>query len=291
MSFAVLALLLVPLAVFWGLVEYGTFFMLSGGDRRPMTVLPEHFGLGYEQVRFPTPDGLTLAGWFIPAGQPTDRTIILCHGWGTNKGEILPATHFLAERFNLLYLDFRVCGESEGKMSSLGYLEARDFDAALEFLKTRKPALAARLGAYGLSMGAAVAFVGAARRPEIRAAVIENPFRSYTDVLENYARHKYRLPRFPLISAIQWRADLKLDDDPEGWSPIRHAASLQETPILFVQAEDDPISPVSGSRALYELVKGPKELWVVPHARHEDVHEVAKEEYQRRIGGFFEKHL
>ena len=139
-------------------------------------------------------------------------------------------------------------------------------------------------------MGSAVAFVGAARHPEIRAAVVENSFTTYTHALDYYSWHKFHLPRFPLIALIQWRANMKLDDDPEKWSPIRHAAGMR-TPVLFVHAENDPIMPVNDSRTLHGLAQGPKELWIVPNARHEDVHEVAKEEYQRRIGGFFARHL
>lgn len=104
---------------------WGARFALAGGARTPLTARPEHFGLSCEPVDFQTTDGVRLRGWFIRADPDSDRTILLCHGWGTNKGEILKSTHRLCRRgFNLLYFDFRCCGESGGEVSSVGTLEA-----------------------------------------------------------------------------------------------------------------------------------------------------------------------
>jgi hypothetical protein len=64
-------ILAAALAAYLALVEYAARFLLSGGDRRPLVTRPEKFGLEYEAVRFPTPDGLTLSGWFIPAKKAT----------------------------------------------------------------------------------------------------------------------------------------------------------------------------------------------------------------------------
>ena len=97
---------------------------------------PDQYRLAHEIVEFCTADGVRLKGWFIPAvGVESGCTIIFCHGWGANRGEMLRASWFLAEKgFNLLYFDFRASGESKGSVSSVGYLETRDFDAAYEFL-------------------------------------------------------------------------------------------------------------------------------------------------------------
>jgi len=284
---------LAGLAVFvWFLTLWGARNMLlAGGFRRPLTVRPEDFALPYEKVSFQNADGLTLRGWFIPSKTPTDRALILCHGWGTNKGEILPATHFLAERFNLLYFDFRFCGESDGSLSSLGYLESRDFDAALDFLKSRKAAQAATIGVYGLSLGAATGFMAAARHPELKAAVLENPFPSYVRVCRTYAWHKWRIPYYPLVAMVVWHATRILGVDPEAWSTRYFADKIEKPAVFLIHAENDPLAPPEESRALYALVKGDKELWIVGNAGHEDIHEIAKGEYQRRIGAFYERYL
>ena len=85
---------------------YGAHVTVTGGKHIPLTVKPEQFGLPYEPVEFQTKDSVKLRGWFIP-GQPTnDRTILFCHGWGANKGEVLRGTHGLRNfGFNLSWWD------------------------------------------------------------------------------------------------------------------------------------------------------------------------------------------
>ncbi|HBA60837.1 MAG TPA: hypothetical protein DCZ92_08460, partial [Elusimicrobia bacterium] len=115
--------------------------IIQPGRKNPVAFSPEQYGLAFETVEFTTADGIRLRGWFIPApGGEAGRTVIFCHGWGSNRGEMLRDTHFLAEQgFNLLYFDFRASGESAGAISSVGYLEMRDFDAAYDFLKLNRP--------------------------------------------------------------------------------------------------------------------------------------------------------
>ncbi len=86
---------------------------------------PVNLGLDYESVQITTSDGINLAGWFVPAKIPSDEVIILCHGYPADKNNILGATAFLAEHFNLFYFDFRYLGESEGAYSSVGYHEQK----------------------------------------------------------------------------------------------------------------------------------------------------------------------
>jgi fermentation-respiration switch protein FrsA (DUF1100 family) len=45
------------------------------------------------------------------------------------------------------------------------------------------------------------------------------------------------------------------------------------------------------ARSLFELASEPKELWIVPDAKHNQAANVAQEEYRRRILDFFERYL
>ena len=116
--------------------------ILSPAARRtPVVYSPEQFSLAFETVDFFTVDGLRLKGWFIPAaGGCSGKTVIMCHGWGVNRGDVLRDMGFLASAgYNLFLFDFRSSGESDGALSSVGYLETRDFDAAYSFLRTHRP--------------------------------------------------------------------------------------------------------------------------------------------------------
>src|SRR5262245_42479634 len=101
----------------------------------PMEVWPDQLGFTYEAVEFKASDGVRLKGWVIPAATRTDRSLMLCHGWGDNKGDMLGRTDFLHAQFNLFYFDFRHHGESGGDRTTLGAWESRDISAALACLR------------------------------------------------------------------------------------------------------------------------------------------------------------
>ena len=107
-----LAAALVLAVAFYALCWWGAGIILHPPAMSPMWIFPEQFGLRYEKISFKTRDDLELKGWFIPSTTGDTRTILMCHGWGDNKGELLKQTYFLNENggFNLMYFDFRSHG-------------------------------------------------------------------------------------------------------------------------------------------------------------------------------------
>jgi pimeloyl-ACP methyl ester carboxylesterase len=261
-----------------------------------MELFPEYFGLRYEKVSFKTRYGLTLRGWWIPSpsGPSEERTLLMCHGWGDNKGELLKITHFLstAGGFNLLYFDNRSHGESEGDVTTIGYLETRDFDAAVDHLRQSRPWALKRLGVFGLSMGAAVATMCIPDHPEIKGAVLESPFTNFKGVVRQWAWNHFRVPYFPLIMITLWLLRLRVGDPKvDKYHPILFAPRISPRPILVISGTDDRLMPEKDVRAFYAVASEPKQLWMIPGARHAKCHEMAGLEYETRVIGFFDKHL
>lgn len=268
---------------------YAAHRNVTGNGRVPLTVRPEDYGLAYEPVTCRTSDGLRLKGWFVPASTPSRRTLLLCHGWGTNKGEILKFTHALAGMgFNLLYFDFRACGESEGRMLSVGYLESRDFDAAVSFMKAHRPD--DQYGAFGLSMGAMVAFCGLARHPGFGAAVLESPFRSHDSSVRRYMWVNYSVPYYPLIPLMLFWLRVKLGGDPEPVGPEAVAPKVA-VPVLAIFGTEDRMVPPEEFRSPLERMRASQEVWVVAGAGHARCGEVAGQEYTDRLARFYLAHL
>ena len=277
-------------AVLLAASRYGAHLVLSGGTRIPLTVYPEDLGLPYEKANFKTGDGVTLRAWFIPSESPSDRTLILCHGWGGNKGEILKATASLRNRgFNLFYFDFRFCGESDGALSSVGYLEARDLDAAVLFLKSIRPL--DRLGVYGLSMGAMVALTGMTRHPEIATAVLESPYASHNQAVARYAWMTKGIPFYPLMPLIFFWMRRILGGDPETASPEKLAPLLKDAAVLMIYGELDTSAPPETGKMLLGKFSGSKQFWVVPGAGHAQCAAASGRIYPDRLAGFYARHL
>ena len=96
---------------------------------------PEDYKIVYEKVYFNSVDGIELVGWFIPSRTESDTTLIITHKDGQTKSDALSWSVELSERFNLLYFDFRGCGESKGDFFSYGVEEIKDIEGAIRFLR------------------------------------------------------------------------------------------------------------------------------------------------------------
>lgn len=280
-------LVLVFLALLWGWLSSN---IILHQPRLRNDFDPKAFGYDFEPFKTSTEDGVRLEGWFVPAKVKSEAAIILMHGWGANRADILPITIFLAQRYNLAYFDFRNHGNSGGGKTSLGCLEVKDFESVVKFLKAQKPAFIQKLAVHGFSMGAAAAITGAAKTPEIRAVVSESPFSSYQEVVYRYATRFFHAPRFivPITFAFT-RA--RLGFDPEPSSPIYHAKALAPRPLLIIQCGSDNRMPVEEGQRLYAAAGEPKELWLVPGADHIGAKDQNPGEYEKKILAFFAQHL
>ena len=261
--------------------------------KNPVVFSPEQYSLAYETVEFATADGVWLRGWFIPApGEGSGRTIIFCHGWGSNRGEMLRDTYFMAEQgFNLFYFDFRASGESKGAGSSVGYLETRDFDAAYNFLKVNRPEAAESVGVFGTSMGGSVAIFAAAKYPELLCLIAENTFLSYKRVVANWSWHRLKTPYFPLVALTLFFVRRKLKTDPEPYSPLYNIGRVR-MPALFINGDNDDLVPLGEARELFGMCPSEKkQMWVIAGASHAKCAEVGGEVYRGRVSEFFGAHL
>jgi len=112
------------------------FYMSVRPVRIYSRVTPETYNVPYEKVLFSTSNGIILSGWFVPKeGEPTDKVVILAHGYPADKGDIFPAFYFLRKDFNLFFFDFRYHGESGGRYTTIGGKEVQDLLHAIDYLK------------------------------------------------------------------------------------------------------------------------------------------------------------
>lgn len=260
--------------------------------RKPLYLWPRDFQLTYQDVTFATPDHIQLKAWWVPAATPSTKTIILMHGWGMNRSDILKHTCFLHELgYNLFYFDFRALGESGGSMSSVGYLELRDVRGAIAYLKKHHAAQCQKMGLYGISMGGMVAIAEGARNRQIACVVAEAPYYSYRRVVTRWAWVHYHIPYFPLIPVMLHYVRRTLNANPERYSPRSSIAKLSPRPVFIIHGRQDNLVPAAQARWLYRLAGEPKQLWLVPNAKHGKCGEAGGYEYKQRLADFFRTYL
>lgn len=283
---------IISLLTVWFCMRAAKNVLHPTSKRKPLDAWPDQFGLPYENVCFKTEDKVQIKGWFVASPEYSNKTIILMHGWGMNRADILKNTHFLRDLgFNLFYFDFRALGESGGKTSSIGYLELKDVSAAVRFLKETRPQFCEKIGLYGLSMGGMVAICEAARNPEITCVAAEASYYSFRRVVSRWAWVHHRVPYFPLIPIILHYIRKYLGVNPERYSPKYNIPKIAPRPVFIIHGRYDNLVPAAQAKLLYKKAGKPKEIWLVPGAKHNKCAEVGGFEYKQRLADFFRQNL
>ena len=284
-------LILIVLGTVWGCARIAKKALHPAAKRKPLDVWPDQYKLPFENVYFKTEDGVQIKGWFIP-NPSSDKTIILMHGWGMNRGDVFKNTYFLHDPgYNLMYFDFRALGESGGTVSSIGYLEVKDLQAAIQFLKDTRPFACEKIGLYGLSMGGMVAICEAAQNPEIKCVVAEASYYSFRRVVSRWAWVHNKVPYFPLMPIVLHYMRRNLAANPERYSPKYNIPKIAPRPVFIIHGRYDNLVPAAQAKMLFKCAGEPKEIWLVPGAKHNKCAEVGGYEYKQRLADFYKKYL
>ncbi len=250
------------------------------------------FDLPAEDVTIVSRDGTRLAGWYIPAGGPPAPGIVLSHGHGRSRSELLPHASFLHEAgYAVLTFDYRHRGESEGNEVAMGLSEQDDLLAAVDYLAGQPDVDARHIGVLGLSMGSVVALLVAARDPRIKTVVAECPYATAEAIMTRALQHFYHLPRFPFAIAAKRFVELRLGTSIDIADAIDVVRQISPRPLMFIADEADAVVGPEEARKLFDAARDPKRFWLAPGANHSRGWQAAPEEYERRVLKFLEDGL
>jgi dipeptidyl aminopeptidase/acylaminoacyl peptidase len=298
-----LVALLVLLAAFMSFVSavlflIGPVMLLQPHRRtadyyRPLTRLlhPHDAGLPFEELTLETPDGIPLSCWLIKAEGRSRGTILYLHGVSESKIVGLPLTrqlHLLG--YNVFLYDSRRHGDSGGIYCTYGFYEKYDAAAVINYLVCREDLELGAIGVFGNSMGAAVAIQLASIDPRVGAVVAESGFATLRSVFDDYQRRMIKLPWHYLRNLVIRRSEKLAGFKASAVSPLESVRSVH-VPLLIVHGAADERIKASYSELVYRNANEPRELWLLPNARHHDMAEIGGEEYLRKICSFFETHL
>lgn len=223
---------------------------------------------GAVDIAFRTEDGLSLAGWFVPAAHGAGRaTVLLFAGNAGNRADRAALAAGLARRgFSVLLFDYRGYGGNPGSPDERGL--ARDARAALGYVTGRPDVRAERIVYFGESLGAAVA-VGLAAEREPWILVLRSPFTSLSDA------GKFHYPFLPVETFLRDR-----------FSSIAAIGSIT-APVVVVAGTVDEIVPFAQSRTLYEAAGARRKRFIaIEGATHNDPALVSGAAMLDQIAGF-----
>ncbi len=226
---------------------------------------PEAYGIHPEEIWLAASDGVKLNAYFL-AAPDSPKVLLWFHGNAENIGMGLDHLKWLSRLgVNVMELDYRGYGKSEGSPSEAGVL--RDADAAYLYLVENRKFLPKDVYLYGHSLGGAVA-VDLASRRECGGLIVESSFTSIPDM----ARHIYRVPVAQFLPRSRFDSRAKI--------------SGIAAPVLVIHGTRDPVVPFEMGRHLYEAAHEPKTFLPVEGAQHDDPYLVGGRLYFDRLHEF-----
>ncbi len=213
-------------------------------------------------------DGLELSGTDIH-NHDDDRYLIMVHGLNTSKSGLYPrAREFDSLGYNILLIDQRGAGDSQGKYYTYGVKESQDLMIWIGKLIELHPD--AKICLYGLSMGAATTMMSCAfQLPQnVRCIVEESGYSSLEEEFRYMIKKDYKFAfTYPVLKMIESVMSNKLNMNLSDVSP-KKCLEENEIPILFVHGEKDDLVPIEAAKILYNHNKGVKKYYPVKEAGH-----------------------
>ena len=221
-----------------------------------------------DQIKVDSIDGLKLNGYDIH-NHDNDKYIIMVHGLWSGKAFMYPrAYEFDQLGYNILLIDQRSAGESEGVYYTYGQKESLDIPVWIDYLNTKYKDI--KICLFGLSMGAVTVMMASANSlPENVKCIVEDcGFSSLKEELDHVLKKNYKLSfTAPILLMIEQRMKKEFGTTFKDCSPKKCLES-NEIPILFIHGEADDFVPFKMAKALYNHNKGSKKFYPVPEANH-----------------------
>ena len=211
-------------------------------------------------------EGFKLAGEYFDFG--ADRAVIIIPG----RSETLWYSYYFAEPFrkagwNVLVIDNRSHGLSEGRYNSLGAKEYSDIIAWADYLHDTLHNKDIVL--HGVCVGSATAVYAltSGRCPEyVRGMIAEG---MYVTFYETFRYHLIsdKKPSFPCTPLVMAMIRIFSGVDAVHDGPIYRIDKV-DRPILFLHSKEDQYSLPDRAVELYEKCTAPKKMVWFEHGRH-----------------------
>ncbi len=238
-------------------------------------------------------DGLRLRARLFPAsGDGSDHdTVIVVHGYRSSVGDfaMMILHYYRARGFNVLVVENRSHGQSEGNFAGFGALDSLDCAGWCRILAERLPAR--RIFLHGISMGAATVTIASSLDlpAQVRGVIADCGYTSAIEEFRHVMTTSMHIPGpiadilMPLASLFcRLRAGYFFGEA----SPIE-AIKSAKLPFLFIHGGDDDYVPTPMVYRIHEACPTEKSLLIVEGAGHGLSYPINPTDYAAAMDAFY----
>ena len=246
---------------------------------------PGDLNLEYSNITVWTADSLKLNGWYISAGDTNANTILVLHDWNESKILKLNFAKQMHDRgFNVMLIDLRAHGNSEGKIFSPGILSVSDVKAVLDTLFAIP--FSNHVAIFGSGLSSGIALQSALYDGRADALVLQCPFNSFSEWVKKYAQKKWGPGYFIFHAVLQRKLEEQMLMPLKDFN-LTGISTLVETPMLLIVAGDDDLYNPMDSYAVYDSSAAEKkDLFLIKKTTRKDIEMDGGEQYFNTIGAF-----
>ena len=233
-------------------------------------------------------DGFNLVGEFFDFG--FDRSVIIIPGrMESGTYSYYFSIPYKKAGYNVLAIDNRSHGLSEGRYNTLGLKEHRDIVAWAKYLHDEHNQQ--KIVIHGICIGSATGLYAllAKNSPNYLVGLVaDGMYVNFNESLNNHLIERNK-PIFPFSMEIMWLVSLIAGKSPKKYGPINLIGDYKK-PILFIYSKEDTYSVPEKSQLLFDACGSEhKKLVWFDHGAHSHVRINAPEKYDQTIIEFLKE--
>lgn len=243
-----------------------------------------------EEVSITSDDGLQLFGRYFKNGS-SRKNIICFHGYTSEGMNDYPCLikFYLEAGYNVLVIDERAHGKSEGTYIGFGCLDRWDALLWIEYIVNRFGD-EQEIILHGTSMGGATVLMtsGLELPPNVKGIISDCAFTSAWDVFTSVLHSMYHIPAFPILQIADHMCRKKAG---YGLAECNSAQEVKKSnvPILFIHGDADTFVPYKMCHEIYENCASDKQILIIKDASHAEAYHKDTEAYEGAIKSFLGK--
>lgn len=242
--------------------------------------------LDKEEVYTTSREGYRLHGLWHPA-KDSSKTVIFIHGYSYSLyGSVKYMKMFSDRGFNILLVDHRYHGLSEGKICTMGHKEKMDVVKWVNWVEDRV-GRDTIIGTHGESMGAATALLHGEVDDRVNFIISDCAYQSLSDQFRYRLKKEFKMPAFPLLYLGNLFSKMRAGLSYGKVSPVESVKKVK-IPILFIHGQDDNYTTPSNSINLHKAKNGPGFIYLVPGAGHGKSYETNPDNYKKVVYRFLD---